>query len=79
MCGCLVILLHQESLHFSVAFVFPKMAVPFVMVLPLLVVVFSGIYYLYNEVIHFMSKSIVRNKVMVITDAVSAMGSGNAY
>ncbi|KAF5902970.1 dehydrogenase/reductase SDR family member 7C, partial [Clarias magur] len=51
------------------------MAIPSVMVLPLLVVVFAGIYYFYNEVIHFMSKSVVRNKVVVITDAVSAMGS----
>lgn len=55
------------------------MVVPSVMVLPLLVVVFAGIYYFYNEVIHFMSKSIVRNKVVVITDAVSGMGSGNAH
>ncbi|KAF7705067.1 dehydrogenase/reductase (SDR family) member 7Cb [Silurus meridionalis] len=50
------------------------MAVPSVMVLPLLVVVFAGIYYFYNEFLHFMSKSVVRNKVVVITDAVSAMG-----
>lgn len=64
--------------YFSTVFLFPKMAIPSVMVLPLLVVVFAGIYYFYNEVIHFMSKSVVRNKVVVITDAVSAMGSGNA-
>ncbi|XP_017338726.1 dehydrogenase/reductase (SDR family) member 7Cb [Ictalurus punctatus] len=51
------------------------MAVPSVMVLPLLVVVFAGIYYFYHEIIHFMSKSIVQNKVVVITDAVSAMGN----
>ncbi|XP_062860103.1 dehydrogenase/reductase (SDR family) member 7Cb isoform X1 [Trichomycterus rosablanca] len=51
------------------------MAVPSVMVLPMLVVVFAGIYYLYNEIIQFMSKSVVHNKVVVITDAVSAMGS----
>ncbi|XP_060794903.1 dehydrogenase/reductase (SDR family) member 7Cb [Neoarius graeffei] len=51
------------------------MSIPSVMILPLLVVVFAGIYYFYNEIIHFMSKSIVRNKVVVITDAVSAMGS----
>ncbi|TSK14595.1 Dehydrogenase/reductase SDR family member 7C-A [Bagarius yarrelli] len=42
------------------------MAVPSVMILPLLVVVFAGIYYIYNEVIHFMSKSIVRNKVVLV-------------
>lgn len=51
------------------------MGIPSVMILPLLVVVFAGVYYLYNEIIQFMSKSIVRNKVVVITDAVSGMGS----
>ncbi|XP_030631570.1 dehydrogenase/reductase (SDR family) member 7Cb [Chanos chanos] len=51
------------------------MALPSVMVLPLLVVAFAGIYYIYNEVIRFMSKSMVRNKVIVITDAVSGMGN----
>lgn len=51
------------------------MAVPSVMVLPLLIVVFAGVYYVYNEVMRFMSKSMVRNKVVVITDAVSGMGS----
>ncbi|XP_066522437.1 dehydrogenase/reductase (SDR family) member 7Cb [Hoplias malabaricus] len=51
------------------------MGVPSVMILPLLVVVLAGFYYLYNEITQFMSKSIVRNKVVVITDAVSGMGS----
>ncbi|XP_062383062.1 dehydrogenase/reductase (SDR family) member 7Cb [Sardina pilchardus] len=51
------------------------MAVPSVMVLPMFVVVMAGIYYVYNEVTRFMSKSVVRNKVVVITDAVSGMGS----
>ncbi|KAL2077993.1 hypothetical protein ACEWY4_025678 [Coilia grayii] len=51
------------------------MGLPSVMVLPMLVVVAAGIYYVYNEVIRFMSKSVVRNKVVVITDAVSGMGS----
>ncbi|XP_042590809.1 dehydrogenase/reductase (SDR family) member 7Cb [Cyprinus carpio] len=51
------------------------MGVPSVMVLPLLIVVFAGVYYVYNEVMRFMSKSMVRNKVVVITDAVSEMGS----
>lgn len=54
------------------------MAVPSVMILPLLIVVFAGVYYVYNEVMRFMSKSMVQNKVVVITDAVSGMGSGNA-
>ncbi|XP_056627537.1 dehydrogenase/reductase (SDR family) member 7Cb isoform X2 [Triplophysa dalaica] len=51
------------------------MAVPSVMILPLLIVVFAGVYYVYNEVMRFMSKSMVQNKVVVITDAVSGMGS----
>uniref|UniRef100_A0A8C1VU66 Dehydrogenase/reductase (SDR family) member 7Cb n=1 Tax=Cyprinus carpio TaxID=7962 RepID=A0A8C1VU66_CYPCA len=44
------------------------------MVLPLLIVVFAGVYYVYSEVKRFMSESMVRNKVVVITDAVSRMG-----
>ncbi|KAF4106943.1 dehydrogenase/reductase (SDR family) member 7Cb [Onychostoma macrolepis] len=51
------------------------MGIPSFMVLPLLIVVFAGVYYVYNEVMRFMSKSMVRNKVVVITDAVSGMGS----
>ncbi|KAG7491799.1 hypothetical protein MATL_G00007660 [Megalops atlanticus] len=46
-----------------------------VLALPMLVVVVAGIYYLYNEVLRFMSKSVVRNKVVVITDAVSGVGN----
>lgn len=53
-----------------------NMAVPSVMVLPLLIVVAAGVYYIYNEVMQFMSKSLVRNKVVVITDAVSGVGTG---
>ncbi|XP_071763987.2 LOW QUALITY PROTEIN: dehydrogenase/reductase (SDR family) member 7Cb [Centroberyx gerrardi] len=55
------------------------MALPLVMVLPLLVVVAAGVYYIYNEVTQFMSKSLVRNKVVVITDAVSGVGSECAH
>ncbi|XP_062331517.1 dehydrogenase/reductase (SDR family) member 7Cb [Osmerus eperlanus] len=51
------------------------MALPSVMMLPLLVVIAAGIYYIYTEVIQFMSQSVVRNKVVVITDAVSGVGS----
>lgn len=53
-----------------------NMALPSVMVLPLLIVMAAGLYYIYNEVMQFMSKSLVRNKVVVITDAVSGMGTG---
>lgn len=52
------------------------MALPSVMVLPLLVVVAAGLYYIYNEAMRLMSKSLVRNKVVVITDAVSRSGTG---
>nr|XP_033467430.1 dehydrogenase/reductase (SDR family) member 7Cb isoform X2 [Epinephelus lanceolatus] len=51
------------------------MALPSVMVLPLLIIVAAGVYYIYNEVMQFMSKSLVRNKVVVITDAVSGVGT----
>lgn len=59
-----------------VLFPLQNMAVPSVMVLPLLIVVAAGVYYIYNEVMQFMSKSLVRNKVVVITDAVSGVGTG---
>ncbi|XP_063338257.1 dehydrogenase/reductase (SDR family) member 7Cb [Pelmatolapia mariae] len=51
------------------------MGLPSVIVLPLLIVVAAGVYYIYNEILHFMSKSLVRNKVVVITDAVSGVGT----
>ncbi|XP_051968854.1 dehydrogenase/reductase SDR family member 7C-A-like isoform X1 [Xyrauchen texanus] len=54
---------------------YTKMGLPSVMVLPLLIVVFAGVYYVYNKVMRFMSKSMVLNKVVVITDAISGMGS----
>lgn len=55
-----------------------EMAMPSVMLLPLLVIVAAGVYYIYNEVMQFMSKSHVRNKVVVITDAVSGVGTGKS-
>nr|XP_020442675.1 dehydrogenase/reductase SDR family member 7C [Monopterus albus] len=55
------------------------MSLPFVVVLPLLIIVTAGVYYVYNEVIHFMSRSLVRNKVVVITDAVSGVGTECAH
>ncbi|XP_043925572.1 dehydrogenase/reductase SDR family member 7C [Protopterus annectens] len=45
-----------------------------VLVLPLLLIGISGILYIYREVVRLMSKSAVRNKVVVITDAVSGLG-----
>lgn len=53
-----------------------NMALPSVMVLPMLIVVAAGLYYIYKEVMQFMSKSLVRNKVVVITDAVTGVGTG---
>ncbi|XP_061764746.1 dehydrogenase/reductase (SDR family) member 7Cb [Nerophis ophidion] len=55
------------------------MALPSVMILPLLIVVAAGVYYIYNEVMHYMAKSLVRNKVVVITDAVSGVGNECAH
>lgn len=51
------------------------MDVPSVAVLPLLVVAAAGVYFIYNWVLRFLSPSLVRNKVVVITDAVSGVGS----
>ncbi|TKS90200.1 Dehydrogenase/reductase SDR family member 7C-A [Collichthys lucidus] len=55
------------------------MAIPSVMILPMLIVVAAGVYYIYNEVMQFMSKCLVRNKVVVITDAVSGVGTECAH
>ncbi|XP_069056522.1 dehydrogenase/reductase SDR family member 7C [Pleurodeles waltl] len=44
------------------------------LVLPLLLFGISGIIYIYREVVRLMSKSAVRNKVVVITDAISGLG-----
>ncbi|KAK7918758.1 hypothetical protein WMY93_010042 [Mugilogobius chulae] len=48
---------------------------PFVLLLPVLIVLAAGIYYVYNEFLLFMSNAQVRNKVVVLTDAVSGVGS----
>lgn len=52
------------------------MDLPAALLLPLLIVFAAGVYYIYNEVMRFMSKSLVRNKVVVIADAVSGVGTG---
>lgn len=51
------------------------MDLPAPLLLPLLIVFAAGVYYIYNEVMRFMSKSLVRNKVVVIADAVSGVGT----
>lgn len=48
---------------------------PFVVLLPVLIVVAAGVYYVYNEVLLFMSNAQVKNKVVVITDAVTGAGT----
>lgn len=59
-----------------VSFPLQDMDLPAVLLLPLLIVFAAGVYYIYNEVMRFMSKSLVRNKVVVIADAVSGVGTG---
>ncbi|XP_048871260.1 dehydrogenase/reductase (SDR family) member 7Cb [Brienomyrus brachyistius] len=51
------------------------MGITSIFVLPILVVLGAGVYYVYNEVQKFMSKSVVRNKVVVITEATSGVGT----
>lgn len=48
---------------------------PFMLLLPVLIVAAAGIYYVYNEFLLFMSNAQVRNKVVVLTDAVSGVGT----
>ncbi|XP_072312564.1 dehydrogenase/reductase (SDR family) member 7Cb [Eucyclogobius newberryi] len=48
---------------------------PFMVLLPVLIVVAAGVYYVYNEFLLYMSNAQVRNKVVVLTDAVSGVGS----
>ncbi|XP_078081474.1 dehydrogenase/reductase (SDR family) member 7Cb [Mustelus asterias] len=44
------------------------------LILPLLVAGIAGIAYIYKRIMQLMSKSAVRNKVIVITDAISGLG-----
>ncbi|GCC38035.1 dehydrogenase/reductase (SDR family) member 7Cb [Chiloscyllium punctatum] len=44
------------------------------LILPLLVAGIAGIAYVYKRIMQLMSKSAVRNKVIVITDAISGLG-----
>lgn len=48
---------------------------PFVVLLPVLIVTAAGIYCVYNEFLLFMSNAQVRSKVVVLTDAVSGLGN----
>lgn len=48
-----------------------------VLLVPCVVVMTAGFFYLYGVVISLLSKTSVRNKVVVITDALSGLGKGN--
>lgn len=48
-----------------------------VLLVPFVVVMTAGLFYLYGAVIGLLSKTSVRNKVVVITDALSGLGKGN--
>lgn len=48
-----------------------------VLLVPCVVVLTAGLFYLYGAVIGLLSKTSVRNKVVVITDALSGLGKGN--
>lgn len=48
-----------------------------VLVVPCVVVLTAGFFYLYGLIVGLLSKTSVRNKVVVITDALSGLGKGN--
>lgn len=75
--GCRLVGLQAfTQLILRVSFPLQDMDLPAPLLLPLLIVFAAGVYYIYNEVMRFMSKSLVRNKVVVIADAVSGVGTG---
>lgn len=47
-----------------------------VLLVPCVVVLTAGLFYLYGAVMGLLSKTSVRNKVVVITDALSGLGKG---
>lgn len=49
-----------------------------ILVVPCVVVLTAGFFYLYGAIISLLSKTSVRNKVVVITDALSGLGKGKA-
>ncbi len=48
-----------------------------VLLVPCVIVLTAGFFYLYSAVISLLSKTSVRNKVVVITDSLSGLGKGN--
>ncbi|XP_062342496.1 dehydrogenase/reductase SDR family member 7C-B-like [Osmerus eperlanus] len=51
-----------------------ELSLTIILLVPLVVVVTAGVFYLYSVVLRLVSKVTVRNKVVVITDALSALG-----
>lgn len=47
-----------------------------VLLVPCVVVLTAGVFYLYGAVLALLSKTSVRNKVVIITDALSELGKG---
>lgn len=47
-----------------------------VLLVPCVVVLTAGLFYVYGAVVGLLSKTSVRNKVVVITDALSGLGKG---
>lgn len=50
-----------------------------VLLVPCVVVLTAGLFYLYGAVIGLLTKTSVRNKVVVITDALSGLGKGKHW
>lgn len=50
-----------------------------VLLVPCVVLLTAGFFYLYGVVMGLLSKKSVRNKVVVITDALSGLGKGNTH
>lgn len=48
-----------------------------VLLVPFVVVLTAGFFYLYGFIVGLLSKTSVRNKVVVLTDALSGLGKGN--
>ena len=53
-----------------------ELSLTIILLVPLVVVATAGVFYLYSVVLRLVSKVTVRNKVVVITDALSALGRG---
>lgn len=50
-----------------------------VLIVPAVIVLTAGFFYVYNAVLSLMTKTSLRNKVVVITDALSGLGTGKEW